>query len=706
MPKHRMFERKCWQRWRLKVRLHAAHKALRREARNRKRARVMEVLEVAEQAARQGHSRQLYQYIRLLAPKGYARKIRFRSSEGSMMSRAEECECMVQYVKQLFKGEAFDVPALEPLPAQYFTTSEWLWAIRQLKSHKAVPAFAASIEGWKQQALQVAPKLAEISASALSCRSPQLPSEWGQVQLAWLTKPNKAPTTPGNLRTIGLLTPDSKAFLILVKKQANPFVQHHLYEHPQYAYRTGTSTRDALLRGSQHCQRVRQALAAESSDHTSRVLQQARSELIGGLMCSLDLAKAFDSVGYQEMYLALRETQMPEPLARLILAIHADTTLHIKHCGSSGISSMSRGLRQGCPVAPMIYAAWTARFSRLLNDQLHQLWTAKHLSIFADDKHAFWQITDVASLRRAIAQLRVIIDTLRGCGMEVNIAKSSVVLALKGRQAEKIQKRVTCHWRGQHCLVIPGDTNTEYLPIVDTLPYLGAVLSYASFESQTAQARIQKAQQNFDTLRSVLRTRSSFSQRQRQRIYNACVVPAMMYGISAVGVTSQVIKKLRSAQAQHMRKLYRVYEHGVTNQSVLERAGLDPVQLLLQQARKQAANISCDQGRAPLLKQVEASRADVILADIQVVVESDALVSSCLVPVCPSQVAPIACPVCGVSFDGVASLHMHIKAQHSELNQISRVEFSRADHALFGLPFCRFCRMPWRSTSRMECAYA
>ena len=63
----------------------------------------------------------------------------------------------------------------------------------------------------------------------------------------------------------------------------------------------------------------------------------------------------------------------------------------------------------------------------------------------------------------------------------------------------------------------------------------------------------------------------------------------------------------------------------------------------------------------------------------------------------------VACPCCGISFDSQASLQMHIKHQHSEINKSARLAFHRDLHALHGLPICRFCQArlhDWRSLEK------
>ena len=67
-------------------------------------------------------------------------------------------------------------------------------------------------------------------------------------------------------------------------------------QHPQYAYRKGASTSDALMRAAGHCSSVRKLLQRHRSDHTAKILGEATVPLVGGLMCGIDLQKAFDAV--------------------------------------------------------------------------------------------------------------------------------------------------------------------------------------------------------------------------------------------------------------------------------------------------------------------------------------------------------------------------------------------------------------------------
>ena len=226
-------------------------------------------------------------------------------------------------------------PPLLSLPEEWFSPDAWALALRSLSSHKAVPKDSASVLCWKNETTILAPALHQIAVRTLCAGNPYIPDAWVRVQLAWLPKPGRAPTSPHLLRTIGLMGPDTKAMLQIIKWQANPWIQAALASCPQYAYRQLSSTYDPLMRASLHCSSVRKTLGEYVDDHTAKVLGQSDQELLGGIMLGIDLSKAFDCLQYGEVLQSLRATGMPENLCRFLLHIHVRTTLVIEHCGHS-----------------------------------------------------------------------------------------------------------------------------------------------------------------------------------------------------------------------------------------------------------------------------------------------------------------------------------------------------------------------------------
>ena len=257
------------------------------------------------------------------------------------------------------------------------------------------------------------------------------------------------------------------------------FVQAALQGTPQYAYRKHTSTLGALRRASGHCRMVRHVLARQVD--TAKQFNQPMRELVGGLMVSLDLSKAFDCLSYSEMYSSLLEVNVPESLAVAIMHLHHNTVLTIQHKGHGEQIGVQRGLRQGCGIAPIVYAAWTVKLRRQLDTALGRHWTAAHLSLFADDKHGFW----------AIEALRISIGhfiSIQSTKMRINFTKSCALLGLKGRAQQKIMHTKVRQWNGVSCLMVPIFSGTISIPLSESMLYLGTKLSYGKFEVQTGPA--------------------------------------------------------------------------------------------------------------------------------------------------------------------------------------------------------------------------
>ena len=111
---------------------------------------------------------------------------------------------------------------------------------------------------------------------------------------------------------------------------------------------------------------VRRDIESTSTSHLSKLLGEQIPELLGGLALSLDLSKAFDYLTFSEMSEALASTGIPEYLTRLVLHVHQQSVCDIVHGTFCSSVQMKRGLRQGCPAAPVIYSAWIALLCRRL----------------------------------------------------------------------------------------------------------------------------------------------------------------------------------------------------------------------------------------------------------------------------------------------------------------------------------------------------
>ena len=528
------------------------------------------VLDTAEEAASKGDSRVLYRCVKFLSNQRGQARVRLKGNNGELISGAEECQLLTTYAQKLFAGEAMGSFALARMPPEMFSEEHWYRAIRTLKSGKAVPRGEPSIVARKENIQAAAKELSNISIQCLCCEKPAIPPAWSAVQLAWLAKPGKSPCVPQNLRSVGLMSADSKAFLLVLRNHVEDTVRSSLFDTPQYSSRPGLDTSNAIMRALSHCRAVRLLQQQAVRNHTSRVMGALPPELHGGLMVSLDMSKAFDSMPHQELYMALLESNVEESLAQIIMQVRIQTVCFVRHAGAEGTCGMSRGLRQGCPIAPIMYAAWSGRLCRKLRRRLGDSWCSAHLSMFADDVLGFWEITSMGALDRAGVELGVLLQTLRDSGMTINSEKSASVLGLSGTKKSRAMKGHTVEVKGVEHLRVEASGQTTLIPLVEVVPYLGVKLSYGKFEAQTVQRRIEKATQRFNVLSSVLRTQGKFGVSNRVRVYKCCVWASLRYGLFSIGLNQAGYNGVISTLCTQLRKVLRTHEHGVSNQQVLQ----------------------------------------------------------------------------------------------------------------------------------------
>ena len=665
--------RDVFERFRQHARVSAAQKELRRRARQAKRDRMLVVLEDAERAALHGDSKLLHQCVRALSTGKPRARICLRGASGELLSGEEE-------------GDALQLGPLSPIDPSLLGVDAWLRALSLVKAGKAVPSGEPSVQAWKGDLVKHAERLSQISIDCLCREDPFVPYDWSLVQIAWLPKPGKPPSAPQNLRTIGLISADSKSFLLVLREHIRDQVLQSLYDVPQYAYRPHMDTNDAILRAVHHCSKIRGMLQSSVRCNTARVIGETPPELRGGL----DLAKAFDSVPHQELCCVLLESGVDAALAHVLLQVHIQTQCLILHSNQGKCVGMSRGLRQGCPVAPIMYAAWTGRLSRQLNGVLGDGWCQRHLTVFADDTLIFWSVQSWASLRKAVKEAGKLMQQLSLDGVSISYEKSSCLLALSGTRKKRANRSYVDWHRGRECLCVSVASSQVLIPIVDQVSYLGIQLSYGRFEAQTIQYRVDKATTQFNGLTSVLRTTSKFSRQHRIRIYKACVWSSLRYGVLAAGLTQAGYNQIVTTLCLQLRKVLRVHEYGVSNQQVLQQADLQPVEFFREQAEQLCGRILQDTARSPDILIIEAEqiqehcRAVNAICDLQPhssLIELDQMHGS------------VACGRCGLLFSSEEGLTMHVMRKHPDLHHQAGVPFNKRIHSLFGLSVCRLCRI-------------
>ena len=140
--------------------------------------------------------------------------------------------------------------------------------------------------------------------------------------------------------------------------------------------------------------------------------------------------------------------------------------------------SASRGIKQGCLVAPLVWALVTGRFLYLLALATDPLWVAQDVTAYADDFHSGSKVHNVAGLDRLVLRLGHLLDVLANAGLNINALKSAVLYRFKGTFCTHVvENSGSVHQRrgSLYRLRTPGGALYEF-PVVSTHTHLGTVL--------------------------------------------------------------------------------------------------------------------------------------------------------------------------------------------------------------------------------------
>ena len=145
----------------------------------------------------------------------------------------------------------------------------------------------------------------------------------------------------------------------------------------------GRGADEALSRIASFCRAVRDTIEA----HHYPVHQQAfglqPGELGGGLLLSLDLSKAFDTVCRKRLFMGLQRLGVKDSLLCLLKSIYCNTSFCVLNTKVvDGNFKTTRGIRQGCRAAPALWTAQAALILLDIADATDHDWMLDHTTTF------------------------------------------------------------------------------------------------------------------------------------------------------------------------------------------------------------------------------------------------------------------------------------------------------------------------------------
>uniref|UniRef100_A0A8C2ZC47 Reverse transcriptase domain-containing protein n=1 Tax=Cyclopterus lumpus TaxID=8103 RepID=A0A8C2ZC47_CYCLU len=256
-------------------------------------------------------------------------------------------------------------------------------------------------------------------------------------------------------------------------------------------------------------------------------------------MCFVDLEKAFDRVPQGFLWGVLREYGVPDPLARAIRSLYACSRSCVRLLGSkSDTFPVGVGLRQGCPLSPVLFVTFTDRISRRSQGAERIRFGSLGIAslLFADDVVLF--ASSDRDLHRDLQHsLGRFAAECEAAGMRVSTSKSEAMVLC--------QKPADCSLQvGANCL-----------PQAKEFKYLGVLFTSEGKVEREIDRRIGAAAAVKQALyRSVL-VKRELSRKAKLSIYWSVYVPTLTYGHELWVATERTRSRIQAAEMSFLRRV-------------------------------------------------------------------------------------------------------------------------------------------------------
>ena len=513
----------------------------------------------ARTAAINGNLREFYKVVRLLAPQGSKRRFQLCQG-GAPLPPERELAIMQKHFEEQFASHNASLATHEPWECDdpvLVTVAEVQWHLDKLPARKAGAPSTSPGAVWRLCSDLVSPFIAQQLSDRWGQGSKCVPHLWTTATLALLLKAGKNGSEPKHFRPIGLLDALGKSCISMVLHKIKSDLEAFVRTAPQFSYIAGRSTEDALRRVFYHWE-ARQLREAHARNPHQRFAGLRMPSWQGGVQICLDLASAFDTVPHGLVREALCEAGVAEGKASLLFAWLSSCSYDLHLSGLSASIPARRGVKQGCPASPLLFAACTVLLTRRIDLRLGCSWTSAHLTMFADDLHLAALFRTVVEFEHVCERIGVAIGILRRHGLTIHPAKAQALLTYAGSKAKQTRRRFTrplpspAQGKG---LRLRAEGEEILLPLVRRADYLGAVISYDCFSSQTLDRRLAQGRTAHVQLRKVLNARKGLLLTQRVLLWRTTVWPCMLYGLGACGLTASHLASLQILALKQLRAL-------------------------------------------------------------------------------------------------------------------------------------------------------
>ncbi|KAK7921963.1 hypothetical protein WMY93_008865 [Mugilogobius chulae] len=313
-----------------------------------------------------------------------------------------------------------------------------------------------------------------------------------------------------NYRGITFLSLPGKVYSRVLERRLRPIVEPRIQEE-QCGFRLGRGTLDQLYT-------------------LHRVLEGSWEFAQPVHMCFVDLEKAFDRVPRGVLWEVLREYGVRGPLLRAVRSLYDWSRSCVRIAGSkSDLFPVHVGLRQGCPLSPVLFIVFMDRISRRSQGPEGVRFGDHRISslLFADD--VVLMAPSNQDLQHALGRFAA---ECEAAGMKISSSKSEAMVLDR--------KKVPC----------PLQVGGESLPQVEEFKYLG-VLFTSEGRMEQIDRRIGAASAVMQSLYRTVVVKKELSRKAKLSIY----VPTLTYGHELWVMTERTRSRIQAVEMSFLRRV-------------------------------------------------------------------------------------------------------------------------------------------------------